>query len=240
MHYTHTHTHTYIYISMHTHKHLCIYTYIHACLLFTVICFKFKISNICLCTFSAYILLMIYANISAFSAHVNYDFLSLQSYLPFTLEVKGLFWELLGDSAASGSLSPDPSRTEFCCSPNGLLFQCMLLLIFILSLGCNWVTLQVQLSIVARFLTILKILWAILMFKIWVKSHIQLKRINLGTSHTHMHTHKAFLQINPLSKPLTICDNSSDLIVRMQLLFSSFTFKVGPWQRSQGQCNKES
>lgn len=65
---------------------------------------------------------MIYANISAFSLHVNYDFLSLKSYLPFILEVRGLFWELLGDSAASGSLSSDPSSTEFCCSPSGLLF----------------------------------------------------------------------------------------------------------------------
>ena len=221
----------YTYLCIHTNIYAYIHTYIYACLLFTVICFKFKISTICLSTFSACIFLMI---------HVNYDFLSLKSYLLFILEVRGLFWELLGDSAASGSLSSDPSRTEFCCSPSGLLFQCMLVLIFILSPGYNRVTLQVQLSTVARFLTVLKILWAILMFKIWVKSHIQIKRINPGTSYTHEHTLKAFLQISPLSKPLTICDNSSDLIVRMQLLFSSFTFKVGPWQRSQGQHNKES
>ena len=66
----------------------------------------------------------------------------------------------------------------------------MLVLIFILSPGYNRVTLQVQLSIVARFLTVFKILWAILMFKIWVKSHIQIKRINPGTSHTHAHTQR--------------------------------------------------
>ena len=168
-------THTYAYI----HTYICLLAFL------TIICFKFKISNICLSTFSTHIFLRLSANVSAFSAHVNYDFLSLKSQLPFTLEIRELFWELLGHSAASGSLSSDPSRTECCSSPNGLLFQCMLLLIFILSLRSNWVILQVQFSTVAIFLTLLRILWATLMFKTWVKSHIQIKRITPGTSYTH-------------------------------------------------------
>lgn len=57
-----------------------------------------------------------------FPTHVNYDFLTLKSQLPFTLEVRELFWELLGHSAPSGSLSSDPGRTACCSSPSGLLF----------------------------------------------------------------------------------------------------------------------
>lgn len=157
--------------------------YIHLCAYFSyhiLIYFKFTFSIIYISTFSITMLLMICQHFRSFT-QANHYFLSLKSSCHLLWKLEDCF----GSSqvtTASGSRSSDPGRTECCSSPNGFLFQYMVLLISTLSLGSNQVTCTVQLSTVARFLTLLRIWGAILMFKIWVLSHIQTKEISPGTA----------------------------------------------------------
>lgn len=53
-------------------------------------------------------------------------------------------------------------------SPIELPSRCLLLLISTLSLGHHWVTLKLWFSTLARFLTLLRVLWTTLVFKIWI------------------------------------------------------------------------
>lgn len=112
---------------------------------------------------------------------VSYDFSRASS---FSENKRSWFWEFLGHSASSGSLSREPLRTGCNSFPHVLTYQCVLLLYLFFPWGFIELPSKSRSAQWPGFWTLLRGTWTTLEFKIQISSWTNTDKGNSTRTYT--------------------------------------------------------